>query len=79
MTMADERQRLFGGALPLDDVDSSDIELAGRVAEFLERLQVALDLLERNPRRQGVGRHAGPHFRFAHRHVSRAMHGSGHN
>jgi exodeoxyribonuclease V gamma subunit len=45
VTMADERQRLFGGALPLDDVDSSDIELAGRVAEFLERLQDALDLL----------------------------------
>ncbi len=70
VTMADERQRLFGGALPLDDVDSSDIELAGRVAEFLERLQVALDLLEWNPRRQGVGRHAGPHFRFPHRHVA---------
>ena len=31
VTMADERQRLFGGALPLDDVDSGDIELAGRV------------------------------------------------
>ena len=45
VTMADERQRLFGGALPLDDVDSSDIDLAGRVAEFLERLQHALDLL----------------------------------
>jgi exodeoxyribonuclease V gamma subunit len=45
VTMADERQRLFGGALPLDDVDSSDIDLAGRVAEFLERLQKALDLL----------------------------------
>ena len=45
VTMADERQRLFGGALPLDDVDSSDIDLAGRVAEFLERLQDALDLL----------------------------------
>ncbi len=44
VTMADERQRLFGGALPLDDVDSSDIDLAGRVAEFLERLQDALDL-----------------------------------
>ncbi len=43
VTMADEGQRLFGGALPLDDVDTSDIELAGRVAEFLERLQNALD------------------------------------
>ena len=45
IAMADERQRLFGGALPLDDVDSADIELAGRLAEFLDRLQAALDLL----------------------------------
>ena len=30
---------------PLDDVDSGDIELAGRMAEFLDRLQNALDLL----------------------------------
>ncbi len=43
VTMAEERQRLFGGVLPLDDVDSGDIELAGRVAEFLSRLQAALD------------------------------------
>ena len=39
VTMADERQRLFGGTLPLDDVDSGDIELAGRLAEFLDRLR----------------------------------------
>ncbi len=45
ITMADERQRLFGGALPLDDVDSADIELAGRLAEFLDRLHAALDEL----------------------------------
>ena len=45
VTMADERQRLFRGTLPLDDVDSADIELAGRLAEFVDRLQSALDLL----------------------------------
>lgn len=50
VTMADERQRLFRGALPLDDVDSADIELAGRLAEFVDRLQSALDLLaDRSP------------------------------
>ena len=43
VTMADERQRLFGATLPLDDVDSGDIDLAGRLAEFLERLQTGLD------------------------------------
>ncbi len=34
VTMADERQRLFGGAVPLDDMDSGDIDLAGRLAEL---------------------------------------------
>ena len=43
VTMADERQRLFGATLPLDDVDSGDIDLAGRLAEFIERLQTGLD------------------------------------
>jgi len=43
VTMADERQRLFEGTLPLDDVDSTDIELAGRMAELLDRLRAAFD------------------------------------
>ncbi len=43
VAMADEDQRLFGEVLPLDDVDSGDIELAGRVAEFVDRLRSALD------------------------------------
>ena len=43
VTMAEERQRLFGSTLPLDDVDSGDIDLAGRLTEFLERLKAALD------------------------------------
>jgi exodeoxyribonuclease V gamma subunit len=38
VAMAEEAQRLFGGVLPLDDVGSSDIDLAGRFAEFLARL-----------------------------------------
>ncbi len=45
VTMADERQRLFDGALPLDDVDSGDIDLAGRLSEFVDRLRRALDAL----------------------------------
>ncbi len=43
--MAEEDQRLVGGVLPLDDVDSSAIDLAGRVAELVDRLQAALDAL----------------------------------
>jgi exodeoxyribonuclease V gamma subunit len=46
VTMADSRQRRFGGTVPLDDVDSGDIELAGRIAELLDRLEAAVDLLQ---------------------------------
>nr|WP_206037788.1 exodeoxyribonuclease V subunit gamma [Rhodococcus sp. HNM0569] len=41
----------LGLALPLDDVDSSDIDLAGRFAEFVDRLDVVL--------RRLAGPHAG--------------------
>ena len=45
VAMADEDQRLVGGVLPLDDVDSGAIELAGRFAELIDRLQDSLDAL----------------------------------
>ena len=45
VAMAEERQRLFGATLPLDDVDSGDIDLAGRLTEFLQRLRAGLDAL----------------------------------
>lgn len=35
----------LGLALPLDDVDSSDVDLAGRFTEFVERLTAVLDRL----------------------------------
>jgi exodeoxyribonuclease V gamma subunit len=40
--MAEEDQRYVGSALPLDDVDSTDIELAGRLAELVDRLTTVL-------------------------------------
>ena len=45
VTMAEEGQRLFGGALPLDDMESGDIELAGKMAELLDRLSTAVSVL----------------------------------
>jgi len=42
VAMADAEQRLFAGVVPLDDVDSGDIALAGRYAEMVERLEAAL-------------------------------------
>lgn len=40
--MAEEDQRFVGPALPLDDVDSTDVDLAGRLAELLDRLTTVL-------------------------------------
>jgi exodeoxyribonuclease V gamma subunit len=45
VAMAEDGQRLFEGTLPLDDVESGDIELAGRFAEFVQRLRDAVDVL----------------------------------
>lgn len=45
VTMTEEGQHLFADALPLDDVDSRSIDLAGRVAELLDRLGDAVDAL----------------------------------
>jgi len=44
--MAEEDQRYVGSALPLDDVDSTDIDLAGRLAELVDRLTGVLDDLD---------------------------------
>ena len=41
--MAEDGLRWIDKALPLDDVDSSDIDLAGRLAELVNRLAITLD------------------------------------
>ncbi len=46
VAMAEEDQRFVGPALPLDDVDSTDIDLAGRLAELLDRLADVLARLD---------------------------------
>jgi exodeoxyribonuclease V gamma subunit len=48
VTMTEDGQRLFAGVLPLDDVDSRAIDLAGRLAELVQRLGIALDALGRS-------------------------------
>jgi exodeoxyribonuclease V gamma subunit len=45
VAMTEEDRRLFGGVLPLDDVDSGAIELAGRFAEYVDRVRTAVDEL----------------------------------
>lgn len=45
VAMAEDGEPLVGGILPLDEVDSGDIALAGRLAELIDRLDAALGAL----------------------------------
>ncbi|WP_148234354.1 exodeoxyribonuclease V subunit gamma [Cellulomonas flavigena] len=46
VAMAEEDHRYVGSALPLDDVDSTDVDLAGRFAELVDRVTGLLDELD---------------------------------
>jgi exodeoxyribonuclease V gamma subunit len=46
VTMTEEGHRLFEGVLPVDDVESLAIDLAGRLAELVDRLQDAVDVFD---------------------------------
>ena len=45
VAMSDDSQAWIGTTLPLDDVGSNSVELAGRLAEFVGRLQQVVDNL----------------------------------
>ncbi len=45
VTTSEDEPVFLGSALPLDDVDSGDIDLAGRLAELIDRLDDVLDRL----------------------------------
>ncbi|MBV9831602.1 MAG: exodeoxyribonuclease V subunit gamma, partial [Marmoricola sp.] len=45
VAVSDDADRFFGPTLPLDDVGSTSIDLAGRLAECLDRLQAVSDRL----------------------------------
>ena len=45
IALTEEDPHLFNGVLPLDDVESGAIDLAGRFAELIDRLQEACDAL----------------------------------
>ncbi|HEV7753953.1 MAG TPA: exodeoxyribonuclease V subunit gamma [Baekduia sp.] len=42
VAMAEDEPRLLHGVVPYDDVDSSSIDLAGRFAEYVDRLQATV-------------------------------------
>ena len=45
VTLSESGQRLYERVLPVDDVDSGSIDLAGRFAEFVERLASVVGML----------------------------------
>lgn len=45
VALSDDSQQWLGVTLPLDDVGSNDVELAGRLAEYCDRLQRVVDSL----------------------------------
>jgi exodeoxyribonuclease V gamma subunit len=45
VAMSDDSQAWLGTTLPLDDVGSNKVELAGRLAEYVDRLQSVIDSL----------------------------------
>ena len=47
VAMTEDDRRLFERVLPLDDVESDAIDLAGRFAELIDRLQATVDALNR--------------------------------
>jgi exodeoxyribonuclease V gamma subunit len=47
VTMDEDDLRTLADVLPLDDVDSNEIDLAGRLAELLDRLGAAVEALNR--------------------------------
>ena len=70
VAMTEDGHRLFEGVLPIDDVESGAIDLAGRFAELVDRLGVVLDALSGAKSVAGwaaaiarSGRHAHDHRR----------------
>jgi exodeoxyribonuclease V gamma subunit len=47
VALTEDEPRLLAGVVPLDDVDSSAIDLAGRLAEYVERLQATVEAFSR--------------------------------
>jgi exodeoxyribonuclease V gamma subunit len=60
VAMTEEERPVLSGVLPLDDVESGAIDLAGRFAEFVDRLQTAVDALSHpQPIREWIAAIAG--------------------
>ena len=76
-TMTEEGHRLFEGVLPVDDVESLAIDLAGRIAELVDRAAGRGRRLRTPPSRSASGRQAiADRRRRPHRDLASATPGS---
>ena len=66
--MTEEGNRLYGGVLPLDDVESTAIDLAGRLGELVDSPAGGSGAPERAPAVGRVGERADPRGAVADRH-----------
>ena len=55
VAMSDDARAWLGTTLPLDDVGSNRVELAGRLAEYVDRLGAVTDRLDRHPAARATG------------------------
>ena len=55
VALSDDSQAWLGTTLPLDDVGSNRVELAGRFAEYVDRLRSATDRARPAPGRSPTG------------------------
>ena len=54
VAMSEDDARIFGDVLPLDDVESGAIALAGRLAELIDRIDAAFaSFADPKPLRRG--------------------------
>ena len=67
VTMTEEERRLFGGVLPLDDVESGAIDLVGRFAELARPAARGRRCVQRAADRRRMGADARPRGRRADR------------
>ena len=56
-------QEWLGTALPMEEVDSGDVERIGRLAEFVDRLATVLSRMARTPRSVNAWRTSSRHPR----------------
>ena len=76
VTMDETDQHFIGTTLPLDDVDAGDVDLVGRLAELVARVNILTDCMRRDSAPHCLGGAVQASDRAAERRCSRPTPGS---